>query len=489
MSKFQELVFKFVYGNENKRIIIRDEENLFSGNDCASFFQRKGFYVINYVNDIDFRVEHERDFKENDKKWLIVAEKKAYIPYDIISLCSEFLISYSSVFKKLNSRVLKTYNAINIELLSNKYLEYYGEELGADDTRAYIEEVYTKSNIAKYLPIMYGEIHTLVENAKTYNDWFLIADKLAEADMLAIEYSLTYGCPEAEQRFLEFLLNNYGKLNTCWDKKAPVLVSQAMEYMKNLSGDNKFIIIVMDGMSELDWKILSKSFTGIKYSKYSSMAMIPTVTSISRQCLLSGKLPIKLENPWSLAHEEKEFLACAEEIGFMNSKCKYERGYDAQFKLGIKCGAIIINEIDDTVHGQQQGRAGMFNAINHMASKGKLVSLVKRLIAQEYDVYITADHGNSLCTGLGGKRTGVETVTKSNRMRVLKDYADVDSLREEYDLVEYPGYYLNKNYKYLICNEGVSFDPKDSVVMTHGGMTIEEVIVPFITIKAEENNG
>ena len=44
--------------------------------------------------------------------------------------------------------------------------------------------------------------------------------------------------------------------------------------------------------------------------------------------------------------------------------------------------------------------------------------------------------------------------------------------------------YLNKVFDYLICDVGDSFDAKGEEVMTHGGISIDEVIVPFIKIKA-----
>ena len=40
----------------------------------------------------------------------------------------------------------------------------------------------------------------------------------------------------------------------------------------------------------------------------------------------------------------------------------------------------------------------------------------------------------------------------------------------------------------MICNIGKSFDAKGTEVMTHGGITLDEVIVPFIRIKAVDNN-
>ena len=131
----------------------------------------------------------------------------------------------------------------------------------------------------------------------------------------------------------------------------------------------------------------------------------------------------------------------------------------------------------------------MFSDINIIKKQAKLVALVKRLLSKGFDVYITADHGNTLCTGDGRLMgTGVETETKSRRMIVLKEYADKEKLIEQYNMIEYPKYYLNKDFDYLICAPGRSFDVKDETVMSHGGITVDEVIVPFITIKAGDNN-
>ena len=85
--------------------------------------------------------------------------------------------------------------------------------------------------------------------------------------------------------------------------------------------------------------------------------------------------------------------------------------------------------------------------------------------------------------------TGVETETKSRRMLVLKDFADKQTIIDRYGMIEYPKYYLTKKYDYLICPAGHSLDAKGEEVMSHGGITVDECIVPFITIKAGENNG
>ena len=94
------------------------------------------------------------------------------------------------------------------------------------------------------------------------------------------------------------------------------------------------------------------------------------------------------------------------------------------------------------------------------------------------------NHGNTLCLGIGSMRNaGVEVETRSKRMLVLKDFADISGTVAE-NTVDYPGYYLDKNYKYLVCKTGVSFESKNSEIMTHGGITLGEVVVPFVKIKA-----
>ncbi|MEA5051744.1 MAG: hypothetical protein VB021_09785 [Oscillospiraceae bacterium] len=109
------------------------------------------------------------------------------------------------------------------------------------------------------------------------------------------------------------------------------------------------------------------------------------------------------------------------------------------------------------------------------------------LLDKGFSVFLTADHGNTCCIGGGSlKRTGVETETKSKRMLVLKDFADIaDDLADR--MLVYPGYYMDKSYQYLICKGNTSFDNKNETVMTHGGITLEEVVVPFVRIRRKSN--
>ena len=90
-----------------------------------------------------------------------------------------------------------------------------------------------------------------------------------------------------------------------------------------------------------------------------------------------------------------------------------------------------------------------------------------------------------------GKLTkiGVEVETKSRRMIVLKNFANKNFLLTKYNLRELPKNYLDENFDYLVCKAGFSFDAKGEKVLSHGGITLDEVIVPFVEVKAVENNG
>ena len=76
------------------------------------------------------------------------------------------------------------------------------------------------------------------------------------------------------------------------------------------------------------------------------------------------------------------------------------------------------------MHAQKQGKKGMYQDMKLLSESKRLVGLVKRMLKEGFDVYISADHGDTVCTGIGKiTGTGVELETKSRRMLVLKDFA------------------------------------------------------------------
>ncbi len=480
---FKGYIFDKAFGNQANKIIIIDEDNIKNRYQYQDVFAEQGYSVIEYKDDLSFRINCDYLIKDESKKLVVVADPEQYIPYDVLKKFAVINISYKKLFPRINTDILVRLNP-DLDLLTIAYDDLYENLSSAVEAERFIRErVNGTDTVQKYCSSQNSVLVNLVKSAKTYKDWIRIAELKSKIDVYCAQYHIPETTQHVNEKFKSFILDHFGKLSGELDTEGPVLVSKAMEYMRSQS--EKYVIVVMDGMSEFDWEVLSESFRGISYERSAAFAMIPTVTSISRQCLLSNKYPSQLLIPWSQAKEKTEFIECAKTLGYSDKQIAYERGYDIELSSFVKCAAIIINDVDDLVHGQRQGREGMYNDVSYFARTEKLKNLCSRLLSDGYDVYISADHGNTYCTGLGRlTKTGIETETRSHRMVVLNDYADKETLKNKYGMIEYPKYYLDKGFDYLICDNGTSLDNTGEKVMSHGGISIEEVIVPFIKMKA-----
>lgn len=469
------------------KVLIVDDEKLREKYDIAGEFEQRGHKPVLYKDDLDFRVNHEKELKSEKNKMAVFAESKQYIPYDLLKRMNAYSIGMSKFFPDMYTEVNSRESDINLILtaVANNFVKNLSE---AEVNDFFENKVYSAENVEAYIEHLWSEISRTLADNPDYEDWIYIAEQKAEIDALSNRFSIKKDTTGINEQFKDYILQEYGKLSSKIRKKAPTLVSGTLEYMHENS--EKFVLIVMDGMSEFDWNIISESFSELKYQKASTMAMIPTTTSVSRQCLLSGKLPSQLIDPWKQTNEKKEFVEAAKNLGYSETEIGYERGYEAEFSSFVKCGAVIILDCDEMMHAQKQGKKGMYQDMKLLSESKRLVGIVKRMLKEGFDVYISADHGDTVCTGIGKiTGTGVELETKSRRMLVLKDFAVKDSLKGKENLIEYPKYYLPKEFDYMICDTGVSFDTKGEEVLSHGGITLDEVVVPFIKIKAVENDG
>lgn len=485
---FSSFVFNKAGAEYESHVLLFDFEGFDAKTSYSDYFQSKGFQVIRYQDDLHFRAEHSEALYAETGKFLLLVEKECYVPYDIRKRFHSMEISIAALFPKLKPEIVQKEKDINYDLLVSAYTGNFYELQEEHQTLHFIRDaVYGESNVNKYLRQINAELHEKANGAKSYKDWMHIVNLKVGLDVMAAKMECGISTEDINDVFAQrFVLPSFGTLSGVVDADGPVLVSRAMEYMRAVS--NRFAVIVMDGMSEFDWKIFAQGFRDYRYIKSDVFAMVPTTTSISRQCLLSGKFPVQLSSPWNQAKEKAEFLDCAQTLDFKQQEIFYGRGYDVDFGSSVKCAAVIVNDVDDTLHAQKRGRKGMLDDISALSKSGKLVDLAANLLSKGLDVYITADHGNTPCRGIGKlPQTGVTTETKSKRMMVLKNFADKEVFIQKYGMLEFPKTFLCKEYEYLVCGTGTSFDPQGELVMSHGGITLDEVIVTFIRIKTEDN--
>jgi len=116
----------------------------------------------------------------------------------------------------------------------------------------------------------------------------------------------------------------------------------------------KVALIVMDGMSLFDFEILSRHLDDIAYETGFSYALIPTMTPVSRQSLLSGKYPAQLLDPFSLTYEKKGFVEVGKSLGYQDLEICFARGHQPEYGQSTRLMAVIINEIDDLLHSHSR---------------------------------------------------------------------------------------------------------------------------------------
>jgi len=463
-----------------KRIILLDDDfgDLF---DYRHVLNANNFTIVEYDDVEWFRYKYESEIKNSKQSWAVIVDTNIYIPFDITKAFYQIRLSLKDLFPKLNLNILREHRN-DLDLISLSYEMIFSDLATPEKTRRFIKEnSFSSANIEKYCNIKIDELKTMISQGSiSSGEWIQIAKIKAKILYYASMKGLSFDLAFIDDAFELFVHNDYKNLSTQVNVNVPTILPNTLE----LISGGKVALIVMDGMSLFDFEIISRYMQDIHYECHGSYAMIPTTTAISRQCLLSGKYPRELENPFSLSREEKQFHEAAQNLGYLAKQVLYTRGYSMDFGYQTRFAAIIINDIDDMVHGQKQGRLGMFHDIELFAKSNKLQNLIRELHIKGFDVYITSDHGNRVCTGVGTLRnTGVEVETKSKRMVILKDFAEGNDLISKYTTT-YDGYYLDKSYKYLICDPDASYDVAGDEVVTHGGSTIDEVIVPFIKIKA-----
>jgi hypothetical protein len=147
---------------------------------------------------------------------------------------------------------------------------------------------------------------------------------------------------------------------------------------------------------------------------------------------------------------------------------------------------IVANKVDNILHGMELGTAGQHGQVRLWAAQGGLASLVERLHAEGFHVFLTADHGNVAATGIGSPKEGVLVEFKGKRARVYDSPNHRAEVKADYpESIEWPGAGLPSNRFALLAPGLKAFTIRGEQVVSHGGISIEEVVVPFVRISTD----
>ncbi len=297
--------------------------------------------------------------------------------------------------------------------------------------------------------------------------------------------------------FQSWLFENYSSLYNL-PANPPVMLHQIPKYLyKSLESDEKIALLVVDGLSLIQWttikEILQKQEKNFTFSEGVCFAWIPTITSISRQAIFSGKMPMFFaESIYQTSKEEKAWINFWVDKGFNKNEIYYFRGLCEENLSGFssvlsdsgnRILGVVIDQVDKILHGMQLGAKGMLSQVNLWAENGFLVQLLQAFHKNKYKVYITSDHGNLESKGIGSPKEGSLVESNGQRMRIYgsKELRAAASANLN-SALEWPPSGLPNNMYPLLAANRTAFTKDGEIIMTHGGANIEEVIVPFIQV-------
>ena len=112
-----------------------------------------------------------------------------------------------------------------------------------------------------------------------------------------------------------------------------------------------------------------------------------------------------------------------------------------------------------------------------------LTSFLGDLMNAGFEVYLTADHGNVECIGRGRIGQGVTVESKGERVRIYNSLNIRNhTANEQQDTMIWDDTSLPSDYHILLAEKNGAFVPKNQKIVSHGGIHIEEMIVPFIKV-------
>jgi hypothetical protein len=236
----------------------------------------------------------------------------------------------------------------------------------------------------------------------------------------------------------------------------------------------------------------------LQFSEGAVFAWIPTITSVSRQAIFAGKPPAGFPDTISTTTAESAlWSAFWEDQGLDRGAVGYEKGLRDHADLArvdtlvsqarMRVVGLVVNQIDEMMHGEKLGTEGLHDSIRLWIDKGFMAELLSLLAGSGYQIVLTADHGNIEARGADSPYEQSLANSRGTRARI---YAN-EELRSKVHMtvpnaVPWPTTGLPPDYWPLLAPSRTAFATAGVPLVTHGGSALEEVVVPYIRVHWSE---
>ncbi|KMY65639.1 alkaline phosphatase [Desulfocarbo indianensis] len=281
----------------------------------------------------------------------------------------------------------------------------------------------------------------------------------------------------------------------------PIMLHHIPRFLSRYINDakhHKAAFVLVDGLALDQWIVIRKEITkqrpDYRFRENAVFAWIPTLTSVSRQAAFAGKPPIYFPNSINATGKEPSlWMQFWLDQGLTQQEVAYAKGLGSGELESVeeivarpkaRVVGLVVDKVDKIMHGMELGAAGMHNQVRQWAAGTFLGQLFDLLLENGFRIYLSSDHGNIEASGCGRPAEGAVADLRGERARIYSDSLLRDQVKERFpEAIEWPPIGLPEDYLPLLAPARSAFVRKTKSIVGHGGVSLEEVIVPFIQIE------
>ena len=379
----------------------------------------------------------------------------------------------------------------------------------------------------------FQQIAMQIMDCRTWQDWVDVYKRLVhwELELSSTDSSmmemLRMQKEEANNGFAKFIKKNYLEWIESGENK-PVLSPEIFKtkVFPKLNAGEKVFLVVLDNFRYDQWRVLSKELSehfDIDEDLYYSI--LPTATQYARNAIFSGLMPNKIQEMFPdlwVDEDEEEGKNLNEEPLIRTQLERYRRKETFTYhKINTQADAdklmqqmknivknplnvVVFNFIDMLSHARTESKMVRELASNESAYRSITLSWFRHSVISDFfrelaqmdcRVIVTTDHGSIRCTQpvkiVGDRNTNTNLRYKLGKnlgyddksLFVIKDPRKAllpqPNLSTSYVFATGDSFFAYpNNYNYYVSYYRDTFQ--------HGGISMEEVIVPLITLTGKK---